>query len=169
MSYGRGMGLILRPPTRTWGFRGLRFLYQPPVPRMPRAGLRRLGRLGDSGYSDPTTGEWIDTTNSPMTNAPAGVVTPDSIQVPQFYTAPSMLTPADTVPVGQNYNPAIAALFNASPLQAAQMAINSAILPANALTAPQIAAAPYLSSTTLLLGGAGILALFMFAGKKRGR
>jgi hypothetical protein len=72
----RRLGLILRPPTHTYGFRGLRYIYEPPPPRMPRVGLRwyqpRLRGLGDSGYSDPVTGEWIDTSGQ----AAAGAIGP---------------------------------------------------------------------------------------------
>lgn len=156
MSYGRGMGLILRSPTRTWGFRGLRYTFEPPRPRVPRIyQFGRLGRLADSGYSDPTTGEWIDTSGQ----AAAGAIGP-GIQ-PQPYVAPSMLTPADTVPAGQNYNPAIDAYFAPSLAQKAAMALNSA-LPAGVPTLS--------TSSTVMLAGGGLLALVLISSTgKRGR
>jgi hypothetical protein len=167
MSYGRmggHLGLIIRRPTSAYGFRGLRYIYQPPPSRMPRFNrLGRLGSLGDSGYSDPTTGEWIDTTGQ----AAAGAIGP-GIQ-PQPYVAPSILTPADTVPVGKNYNPAIDAYFAPSLAQNAAMAINSALVPAGA-TAPQIAAAPAFSSSTVMWLGGGLLALLAISSTgKKGR
>jgi hypothetical protein len=60
---------------------------------MPSIGppMRRLRGLGDSGYSDPTTGEWIDTSGQA-----ANFAIGPGIQ-PEVYTAPSMLTPDQQV------------------------------------------------------------------------
>jgi hypothetical protein len=54
-------------------------------------GIAALGSLGDTGYSDPTTGEWIDTT----------AIT-DPMQPPIFFTPdlpPPMLPPSTVNPI----------------------------------------------------------------------
>lgn len=105
--------------------------------------------------------------DSLFTNAPVEVIQPDSIQTPQVFVDPVMNQ--NPIASGQNYNPALNAFFNATPAQAAQMVANSSAA-ANAVTAAPFAVAPPASTifgmktSTVLLGGAGIVAALLFAG-----
>jgi hypothetical protein len=153
MSYGRGMGqhlgLILRPPTRTWGFRGLRFMYEPPTPRMSRvARLGRLRGLADSGYSDPVTGEWIDTSTLPLTP-------------PSWSNIP-------LVPLAPAATPTPFTAYQTFPL-APPTPSNVPLVPLPAPASAQMAMPSWLTPQNLLIGGGLILGFALLSGGGRRR
>lgn len=131
--------------------------------RGPRGRRLRGLRLGDdvanSGYSDPITGEWIDTSGQ----AAQGAIGP-GIQ-PDVYVAPNPIAPGTAAPVGQNYNPQLVSYFQPSPIQAAQMAVNS-LTPAPQVGVP-VSGSLSVTTKGLLYIGAGVAALALLTGGRR--
>jgi hypothetical protein len=189
MSYGRlnHMGLILRPPTRTTGFRGMGYIYQPPAPRMSRAS--RLGRF--RGMGDDST----DLSTLPLTP-------PSWSNVPLMPLGPAVSTGSDILNQMQqqavvDQNPtdyvspqsAIAAGLNPAAVNAAwaqglakyptqQAAIAAGIAPtvitqlwqqSRAYSAAPATSSSFLTPTNLLIGGGLLfgLSLMMSGGKGR--
>lgn len=90
-----GMGVILRRPTRTTGFRGLRYTYEPPPPRMAR--VRRLG----FGYYDRSLGYLgdapVDTSYLLLPTDYSNLPLPPAIGTPVMPIGPVMATGADII------------------------------------------------------------------------
>jgi len=182
MSYGRGMGLILRPPTRTYGFRGMRYTYEPPTPRMPRVGLRWYQRM--NGLGDATTGATVVPytygTQIPWTPSPVvdttgtynfGTLTPPPSDAAYSTQANLPLAPVASVgPSVMNYSPA-ALVPNPQQYANAAVALAAGLNPQVVAAAfpPQPAMPSWLTPTNMLLGGGLIFGLSMLMGGKKGR
>jgi hypothetical protein len=185
---------LIDPRTRRLtGMRGLgSYLIDP-----RRARLRGLRGLGDSGYSDPITGEWVDTSGQ----SAGGAIGPGILQPAGPYpTGQSILNQmASQAVVDQNPTDYVspqsakAAGVNAAVVDAAwaqglarystqAAAIAAGIAPAvvtqywpqsrqyAAVAAPptmNLSLFSGISSKTLLLGAAAIVALGLFSGGKR--
>lgn len=141
------------------------YLLSGPGRHRRRRGMRGMGQDASSGYSDPITGEWIDTSGQAAAGAIGPGIQPTYTNVSNLPLAPAnpnepltaLTTPYNTgmiaagtplAPAGQNYSSAIASFFNPSPAQAAQMA-----LPTSGI-----------SSGTLLLLGAAAVGFMLISG-----
>lgn len=149
------------------------YLRNLPMPRRTRSmgRLRGLRRLGDSGYSDPTTGEWIDTSGQ----AAEGAVGPGIQPLP--YSQPGDLFSTDPItglplapvatagPQMTNYSPAAVV---PNPLSYATPALAIAAgIPAAQVNAA-FAAQPQTGIPSMWLWIAGGIAAVVFLGSAGG-
>jgi hypothetical protein len=130
--------------------------------------LRGLRGLGDSGYSDPTTGEWIDTSGQAAEGAVGPGIQPLPYSQPGdlFSTDPLTnlpLAPTSTVgPQITNYSPAALVpnpLSYATPALAIAAGIPAAQVNAAFATQPTT-----IQSSTLLWIASGVVALALLSG-----